>query len=161
MWLSENLKVIKELRNANGKRGGDNTLVGGDLVDVASSPYRNHFLMRSLNGNGDGDNFVQEWNEDTSYVLPSWFNFASALISARDMLMSFVDENKGISVIPESEDKNVASRAPLMMLISGPPMQPGQIFSARSPCAGVQPSQKENYIQHLPTSPFLLPPLPT
>jgi hypothetical protein len=45
-------KVIREFRNAHGKRGGDNTLVGGDLVDVASSPYRNHFLMHSLTGNG-------------------------------------------------------------------------------------------------------------
>ena len=106
-----------------------------------------YFLMQSLNGNGDGDNYVQEWTEERSYVLPSWFSFAAALICARDKWMSMIDKKKGVHIIPETEDLNIASLVPFMMLVSGPPMRPGQIYSARKPGCGVSPSKKENYIQ--------------
>jgi len=80
-------------------------------------------------------------------VLPSWFSFAAALICARDKLLSMIDEAKGINAIPESEEKSIASLVPFMMLISGPSMRPGQIYSARKPGCGAVPSKKENYIQ--------------
>ena len=145
-WLSENVKNVKDvIKNANGKRGGINTLVGGDQDDEAKMKQRQAFLLRALNGNGDGDQFVLEWTEEKSYVLPSWFSFAASLICARDRLVAMIDNDKG--VIPESEDRNIAGLVPYMMLISGPPMRPGQIYSARRPGSGVTPSKKENYIQ--------------
>jgi len=59
-----------------------------------------------------------------------------------------IDKAKGINVIPESEDKSIASLVPFMMLVSGPPVRPGQIFSARNkPGCDVAPSKKQKYIQ--------------
>jgi len=148
--LAENVKTIRDIRNANKKRGGSYTLVGGDPTppdEATISKDRAKFILRALNGNGDGDSFVKEWTEEKGYVLPSWFSFAAALICARDKLLSMIDEAKGINAIPESEDKSIASLVPFMMLISGPPMRPGQIYSARKPGCGAVPSKKENYIQ--------------
>ncbi len=120
--MNENVNGITEFRNSNEKRGGTCTLVGGDRANPdASCADRKSFLARAMRGNGDGDQFVLEWTEEKSYVLPSWFSFATALIRARDKLLSMVDIQKGVDCIPQSKDQNIAAIVPFMMLLSGPP----------------------------------------
>ena len=58
-----------------------------------------------------------------------------------------IDKAKGINVILEYEDKIIASLVPFMMIVSGPPMRPGQIYLSRKPGCDVVPSKKENYFQ--------------